>query len=265
MLARKSRITRIPSVPNLKSISPEDQRELQRWMLAVTEHLQLADKDDLRGNLLDKHVTVDMMRKLGFNTDAFNALFPYGFDNNLFPISRWDDLRYPAGLADLPAAYPANRVLVTIDSVAYQVLQFEDEAVNEDRAQFIVQMPHAWEYGSAIEPHLHWMGEDTTAGNVAWQLSYCIAPVYGVFDTSTTETVVAANNEDSTYYHNLTEFSAIDMAGYDLSTIILFELRRNSTNASDTLTGKDALLLEFDIHFKRNKFGSLQEFTNVRK
>jgi hypothetical protein len=57
----------------------------------------------------------------------------------------------------------------------------------------------------------------------------------------------------------LTPFSAIDMTGFTLSAMIVFKLARVGGDALDTMPG-DASLLEFDIHYQINSFGSQQEF-----
>jgi len=262
---KKSKIAQIPSVPILKSLSNEDARELQRWMLAVTEHLQVRDPSNGRGGLRDKYMSIQDMVNLGFDINTFGMNnIPYGFENSRLPIERWDDLRFPASVASRPSSNPANDFELTIDSVNFQVLQFEDEGVNVDRCFFIAQLPHSWKYGSIIKPHIHWVSEDTTSGNVAWKLFWTKASIGTPFTTSSSSTIFAAKNTSNTYHHLISGFDDIDMSGHGLSTIILFQLQRLSTDAGDTLTNKDAYLLEFDIHYQVDKFGSIQTYTNER-
>lgn len=84
--------------------------------------------------------------------------------------SAWDDLRAPATAIRLPASGFFNPA-----ETGYKggiVLAFGDEATNEEEAEFLFQLPHTYKQETAIYPHVHWVGEDSTAGNVKWGLEY---------------------------------------------------------------------------------------------
>lgn len=166
----------------------------------------------------------------------------------------WDDLRTPAGGLRLPATNPPQEV-------AYQgsiVLAFEDEAVNEDIIYFMVQLPHNWKEGTNIHPHVHWTPEDNAGGNVRWTFTYSWANVDGTFPAQTSDTITAAAGTTADK-HLKSEFTTIVGTGKTISSMLICSLKRNSSDAGDTYTGKDARLLEFDFHYEIDSFGSFSE------
>jgi len=177
---------------------------------------------------------------------------------NVFPLrtAEWTDIRIAVNSVKLPAAQaPAW----TPYKGSY-ILAFSDQAVeaNEERVFFSVQLPHSYKEGTEIEPHVHWIGEDSAAGDVVWKFSYTWAPI-GVAFPGETSIVVADANSSTTDFHNVAEFPNIAGTGKLISSMLLCSLRRNSNNVLDTYSSKDAYLIEFDIHFKMNTLGSQQE------
>jgi hypothetical protein len=136
---------------------------------------------------------------------------------------------------------------------------FSDEPVNEDSLPFVAQMPHSWKLGTTIHPHVHFVGEDTTACNYKWNVDYRWTNInVGIGTTSTTATVVIANSGTADL-HNYAELTDMDGTGKGLSSIISGTLYRNSTNAADTCDGKVAYLLQFDLHYEADTLGSRGE------
>jgi hypothetical protein len=184
---------------------------------------------------------------------------PAGY-SNVFPLRtpEWTDLFVPVNAVKVPAAQAPTWTAYK----GTRVLAFSDQSVagNEERVYFSIQLPHGYKEGSDISPHVHWVGENNAAENVVWQLSHSWANIHGVFPTETLLTVEAANSTTPDY-HNMSEFPDIGGTGKTLSSMLLCELRRNSSNVLDTFAGKDAYLLEFDVHFQMDTLGSQQEFT----
>jgi hypothetical protein len=173
----------------------------------------------------------------------------------------WDDLRTPASFIQLPASNPPARTQWRTDgagSDGVYVLEFEDQAVNEEQVHVDNQLPHAWAEASGIWPHVHWSLEDDTNCNVRWCLEYLIASTGGDFPANTSVTCAdcpSGADADNNQLCNLSS-SAISMAGHTISAIIKGRLYRNSSHANDTCNAKDALLHEYDIHFDRDRPGS---------
>lgn len=190
------------------------------------------------------------------DSDAgFSKIMSDGSPRLLENATQWDDLRIAVNSIGLgPSTNPPQQA-------AYKggyILAFEDEAVNEDIVYFVAQMPHRWKEGTNIIPHLHWVGEDNTAGNVKWAFTYSWANLGDAFPAESELTVVDANGE--TDVHNIASIGEISGKDKTLSSMLICSLRRNSTDSEDTLTNKDAYLLEFDIHYQIDSFGSREEY-----
>ena len=172
----------------------------------------------------------------------------------------WDDLKFPATAINPPGQVSDPDVEATSGLLLFA-------AAGTELIYALAQMPHAWKEGSTISPHVHWTktaNADQT-GDVAWQLRYKHYPIgeVGDADWSTadlvSDPVEGTPDNDTENEHLITGFTDIDMTGYTLSHCILFEISRIGDDASDTY-GADARLLEFDVHYQVDGFGSEQEF-----
>lgn len=166
----------------------------------------------------------------------------------------WDDLRFPVSGLSPPG--PVNAP--TIDPETGLAI-FENAKTNLTAG--IAQMPHAWVQGTAVQPHVHWI--QTTADDVLWQLEYKIMAAVGGTIPAAWTTVPSAHKVADfagVPMPQITSFGEIDMTGYDISSMILFRLSRLGADALDT-SAVDVSLLEFDIHYRVNSFGSQELFT----
>jgi hypothetical protein len=182
-----------------------------------------------------------------------------GVDNTLTPGTRvldptWDDLRFPAS-----GLNPPGPVFAPSTDTDTGLLIFADAATNTMAG--VAQMPHAWAEGTEIRPHVHWL--QPAAGNVLWRLEYRLIPAYnGQFPAAWT--TINASEAVGAYvgpgqFVNITAFGPIDMTGFKISAMVVFKLSRIGGDALDTLAA-DVPLLEFDIHYQINAFGSRAEF-----
>ena len=180
-------------------------------------------------------------------------------DNALTPGTRvldptWDDLRFPASGLNPPGPISAPGT----DSDT-GLLLFEDAKTQVMAG--VAQMPHHWQESSEIRPHVHWL--QPAAGNVLWRLEYRLIPAYnGEFPASWTtidNTTAVGTYPGTGTFINITNFGAIDMTGFKISSMVVFKLSRIGGDALDTMTAS-ASLLEFDIHYQIDSFGSRQQF-----
>ena len=164
----------------------------------------------------------------------------------------WDDCRTPVNAIKINKDKPPTWV----SYMGSEVLSFADQAIagNEESVEFTVQLPHSYKEGSSLRPHIHWLAEDNTAGNARWQLTYAWANLNGIFATSS-ETITAAAPAVANK-HTFSEFTPINGDGKLASSILLGSLKRKSSEATDTLDGKNAYFLEFDIHYVMDSIGS---------
>ena len=125
-------------------------------------------------------------------------------------------------------------------------------------------MPHGWEYGSAVCPHIHW--SKTTADgselDVAWMFRYSIAAIGSAPSafSSWGDHTLTVGDLSTQENHNLSDFADIDMTGHTGSCIIFWEIMRD---VSEDTYGSDARLIEFDIHYQIDKLGSQEEAPNA--
>lgn len=133
-----------------------------------------------------------------------------------------------------------------------------------DELQIIVQMPHEWKEGSAINPHIHWSPMTSASGAVKWGMEY----TWANYDQGATQTYPAttmlnatsASFSNAQYGSMITSFGPITLTNGKISNILLIRLFRNSSDPADTYPDKVAGL-SFDIHYEANTLGSRTEFT----
>jgi hypothetical protein len=174
------------------------------------------------------------------------------------PQFRWDDLRFPATAVNPPGL--ASDPDFDTDNGGWLFA-----AAGTELIFLAAQMPHAWREGADIFPHVHWQKTTSAAGNVLWRFSYKWAPINTVMDASFTDvdastTVSGTPDTDEADKHLITSFSAMNCSGKELSDMLMIKLQRVGGDAADTY-GADARLLEFDIHYELDDWGSHLEFT----
>lgn len=175
----------------------------------------------------------------------------------LLPIStireaRWDDLRFPAG--NLKAGSSG----VPTWNNTYGLQEF---AIN-DYLFCQIQLPHAWKKGSNLHPHFHWMKITSASGFVNWQLEYRWVKIGETMEGSWTtlaDETPDVSDGDTAWQHALTEVGVIPVdSTVELSDMLVCKLSRVATSGASY--GTRAALLEFDVHFEIDSFGSRQEY-----
>jgi len=131
----------------------------------------------------------------------------------------------------------------------------------------LYQMPHAWQEGTSIYPHVHWQKTTSAVGDVAWRCRYKKAPLNAVMDAAWTDMGIVTTpapgtpDVDTADHQIITPFGEVVMSDLDISDSILFELTRVGGDAADTY-GADARMLEFDAHYEIIRWGSVEEFAH---
>lgn len=163
-------------------------------------------------------------------------------------VGVWDDLRSPLtrdkqGQSQKPDFDFTNMGLLFPQNNSGEIVYI------------INQIPHMWKIGSAIYPHIHWI--QTGASFPVWKIDYRIyqegADPTGGFTTLSVNTGIFTYVSGS--LHQISYFSAIDMASItDVSAIIEIRLYRDDNVVSGDVLGK-----EFDIHYQKNKLGTIDQ------
>lgn len=180
----------------------------------------------------------------------------YGYDN-VFPLRKleWEDLQVTISHMKIPPIYTPEM----IEWKGGSVFSFRNVAqeINEDRLFFVVKLPHGYKDGSEIALHVHWLGEDTSAGDVCWKFTHSWANEEGDegFPDPTDLWAVATNNTTILHQLNHGTTEHIDGTGMEMASQVIGSIRRNSSNSADTYSGK-AYVTELTVCFQKDQVGS---------
>ena len=188
-------------------------------------------------------------------------LIPWGnlFDGARLTDTSWDDLRFPAQGINPPG-------LVSDPDVETSTGLLLFDAASTEMIAGVAQLPHTWNEASTIRPHVHWQKTTSAAGDVLWQIDYEVVNNGDVAPMAYGEQLQAASvasgtpDNDTANELLITPLGDVAMTSKTLSCIVFWKLSRIGGDAADTY-GADARLLEFDIHYEIDSFGSDDEFT----
>ena len=127
---------------------------------------------------------------------------------------------------------------------------------------FTAQFPHKKKMDTVIYPHVHWYGEDLTAGDVVWKLEFIWNQAGKKMGYTQTVERVEANDttgEDGEPVQRMNNLPssgiAVPYTGEHVSSTMICRLYRDGTDSRDTYTGK-VYLHEFDFHVEMDIIGS---------
>lgn len=173
----------------------------------------------------------------------------------------FEDLRVD-GLSARPGVVAPTDETGFRGNSSFQARNFVDNQADE--IQFDVQMPHSWNAGSPIYPHVHfspWITGTASVQAARFVLDYYWADVNGTFPTGSSTYQMTYTWTGSFQWKHLiaTNASPLSSTGKSLSSILKCRLYRDNTVASN-LGGKITFLY-FDIHYEVDSLGSSQEYT----
>jgi hypothetical protein len=212
--------------------------------MASTGAIGMRERDFLIGELEEGEMAVDQWGNVTTAAEGY-----------------WEDLRFPAqGINPAGSAAPPS-----VDTSTFPgTLLFSHLADNHVAG--VAQLPHGWQRGTAVRPHIHWCPVSTESGTVLWQLRYALGdigevlgqgnPLGAYCDWITGTRAVGSGNIADT--HVLTTFGDITLTSLGESGMILWELRRKASDNADNYGGS-ARLLELDFHYQTNKSGTKDE------
>lgn len=191
--------------------------------------------DEANGNMLQINLT-----NAAFSV---NSLTVTGMIDTTYQGT--EDLRMPLGLGGRQTDPPDLEAWLG-DLRAYA---FRGN-VGEEQVYFDVQLPHAWDEGTFINPHIHGdQGDDNSTESVVFKLEYVWANINDTFTNTVTQTIATTNSLNGTnYFHHIFNFPNIDGTNKTYSSMINARLYRDPQDAGDTFTG-DFFVHEFDIHY----------------
>jgi hypothetical protein len=168
---------------------------------------------------------------------------------DIFPLdeSEWVDVRVAVNQTIKDAAAGASFT----DYKSGYVAEFS--ASKDQTLRFNVQLPHGYDEGTDLMPHVHWVKPDANAGTVQWELTYCWANVDDAFPAVTTIDVTDDVTGLAADTQHLSLFPTISGTGKEQSSMLICSITRKGT--ADTYASS-AYLLEFDFHMKMKTVGT---------
>lgn len=171
-------------------------------------------------------------------------------------VGGWDDLRFPAQGINPAGAVDAPTVDTTLTDYPGTLL-FSGAADNVIAG--VAQLPHAWQAGTAVRPHLHWSKPVGSASAADWVFYYRIlgspGDAHGALVGPVAGTLVAGTPALANSML-LTSFGEITLSGQKESTCLAWQVRRLGNTDADNGTAR---LFEFDIHYQTDKSGTVSE------
>jgi len=180
------------------------------------------------------------------------------------PGTVWTDLLISTGLFRFAGSSDPTWGTWTIDSVAYQAMQF----ANNDEIFFSCQLPHSYKEGTDIRAHVHWTPRDRGVAEsgkiVGWKLDVSWCNINnGIFDTSTTLDMSDACTGTSDYHEVGAAIAGLDGTGKKISSMLMCRLYRDDPGSGEwvgTTGAQSPVLLQFDFHHELDMSGSRIEW-----
>lgn len=167
--------------------------------------------------------------------------------------SFFEDLRFPASAINPPGK-------ISDPDIDTEISGFLFDPGKTEIISITAQMSHTWREGTNIIPHVHWQKTTSAIGDVLWELKYRWAPIGEVMDSSWTiktisTTILTTPDNDTANEHLISNWGVIDATGKEISDFFIMQLSRIGGDAADTY-GDDVRLLELDVHFQVDGWGS---------
>lgn len=129
---------------------------------------------------------------------------------------------------------------------------------------FSVHIGHGYVSGTNLRPYVQWAPENSSAGNVAWNLDVSWGNIYGAIPADSSWSAVSAAPvvaKKMVYAELVGPSGEKSITGKttpikEFSSILTCRVWRNSTAASDSYTGK-AFLLSCGFHFLNAAHGTV--------
>lgn len=212
---------------------------------------------------------------IGYNCHSTGSTGPTGpapFDGDLLQYDKsqakwlnqpglWEDLRVSVNSTDRSGVNdPTFTKVMGAAGQGVFTYYFRNvtSASNIESLFFNCQLPHSYEEGTDLYPHVHFFPAIASGGTLTaeWGLEYTWANVNTIFGAITTITTGLITVPASQFQHSVGEFPAISGTGKKISSMLMCRIFRNNTG---TFTG-DLGMLEIDFHFQQCGNGSSLQY-----
>jgi len=179
----------------------------------------------------------------------------------------WEDLRVPVTATNNSSARPPTFSRVIRNGTSEGVYTYFFSNIQEQELFFNVQLPHSYDEGTDIEPHVHWLIGATVAGATGvlqWGLEYTWANIDSDFTDPTTiinSDLALLTAATPRFRHFYTDFPFISGTVPDTKRISSMLMCRVFRNVAVTANFNASIaMLEIDFHFRMCGNGSTQEY-----
>lgn len=170
----------------------------------------------------------------------------------------WDDMVMPATASRLVGAR------IQFDSINHGFNFNNNARWNNEYVIWMTQMSHSYREGTDLEIHIHWDQAVNFLPNFC--VEYRFVNIGAAFPALAGP--VALTNNRAAFVanvHQVTDGVTVAGAALTLSHMIEVRLYRDTANASGLFAGADpyapdVTVKELDIHYRRDSFGSWQEY-----
>jgi hypothetical protein len=205
-----------------------------------------------------------ILTTIGQNCAASGTTGPFPRDGDILQYSTttstwenqpglWDDIRVPMTSTTRQSSDAPTFSRFKDNGAGSQgVFLFFFANNREEELYFTVQMPHSYEEGSTLYPHVHFVTNSAVAGDVTWGLEYTWANVNDNFGNTTLITssiTIPANTGNKQYVMDIG--TGIVGTGKLISSMLICRVYR----PSDTYNASVGLI-EIDFHYQMCGMGS---------
>lgn len=166
--------------------------------------------------------------------------------------SGWKDL-----LADISAGRGIGATAPTWSVLNGNIKAYAFSASSLNEIWINIHIPHDYEWGSMVYPHIHWTTSGTNTGVCRWGVEYAYARGYGTDAFPATTTIYIEQAASGTALKHMiaepTEGSGIAGTNFEPDGVLMCRIFRDAAHANDTLT--DAAFGIFaDLHYYSDGF-----------
>lgn len=180
---------------------------------------------------------------------------------------RWDDLysEIHEGTGAAALTYEGYR------DTGFNIRFFRHN--QNDNIFMTYQMPHMWNTGTSVYPHMHYVPMSSGSGNAIFEFSYCWTNTNSELPAGSgwvTSSITMSLTPSDQYIQSARHFGAIDPpSGSQPSSILYFKIERpGASNNGDTYqTSKDHGtaaanfgITFFDLHYQKISAGTTTQF-----
>lgn len=205
--------------------------------------------DKVNTNVYTKTEIVGLQTNIpGIMTNYFASNTVSFSDINYNNTNHYNDLRFSsstinfAGTATPPAVILTNTCMV--------LLAFDNNG--NDMIAFGSQMPHDYDQGKAINPHMHIVGNATIQTSTWTLVSAWRTSPSNTYSAPVTNTITVTNTAGPLYTETYASFGWLATTNLHLSGGICHKLNRASGGSAT-----DVWLLEFDDHYPVKYLGGI--------